>query len=241
MRKSPLLSSLTLGLFLLVPSAHAVNYTGEAWLDWTSLKCSGIPITMTATNQTHNVFIHPNSVQSEFFEDWRDHITTLTVPQGATAVSAADSSRLYASFGTFGSGAGNDSVERVGVFSATDTGNLTISIDYTLRTIDVSSLQSNLYSWTGVGLRLYRENTTPIEDHGILNASSRDSVLGGTLSVTQSYQRGAIGSFVATAHALTDVRGSSVPLPDMLWPTLAGMIGIAFWAERRRQQARLTR
>lgn len=241
MRKSPLLSCLTLGLFLLVPPVHAVNYTGEAWLDWTSLKFSGIPIRMTETNQTHNVFIHPNSVRSEFFEDWRPHTTTLNVPQVATAISAADSSRLYASFSTFGSGTGHSEADRVGVFSAMDTGQLTVSIDYTLRTIDVSSLQSNLYSWTGVGLRLYRENTTPIEDHGILNASSRDSVLGGTVSVTQSYQRGAIGNFVATATVLTDVRGSSVPLPDMLWLTLAGMIGIAFWAERRRQQTRLTR
>lgn len=39
---------------------------------------------------------------------------------------------------------------------------------------------------------------------------------------------------------VTGEASGTVPVPDMLWPTLAGLIGIAFWAERRRRQARLT-
>lgn len=55
MRPSPLLSSLTLGFLLLVPPVYAVNYTGEAILDWNTLKFSGIPIMITDKSQTQSM------------------------------------------------------------------------------------------------------------------------------------------------------------------------------------------
>lgn len=237
MRGLLLSSILTLGLFLLAPYVHAINYTGEAWLDWTSLRFSGIPISINSANQTQNVFIHPNSTRSDFSNEWHDHITNFSIPQVATALSDVNSSRVYASFDTFGSGTGNVDTGRTGVFSALGTGTLTISIDYTLQHIGVSTLQINdLHSSAGVGLSLFGENTPRLtEDHGLLTASSRDSTLSGTLTVTQAYQRGGIGDFSATSFVVTDVQGSSVPVPDMLWPTLAGIIGIACYVEWKKR------
>lgn len=255
MRPSPLLSSLTLGLLLLVPPVYAVNYTGEAILDWNTLKFSGIPITMMEDrrSQGYSSFIDQNHTLNSGFNDWRPYITTLNGPQGTTAITAADSSRLYAFFGTSGSMSGNSEVDRLGNFTALGTGQLTVSIDYTLRTIDVASLPNGFTLGTGGLLTLEAEhdhNSQMLESHAqLFGLSGLTDQQQGTLSLTEPYQRGETGEFVASAFVATSgaggslpgFGGSSVPVPDMLWPTLAGMIGIAVWAERRRRQTRFTK
>lgn len=257
MRQSPLLSTLTLGLFLLVPPVHAVNYTGEAWLDWSTLRFSGIPVTMTTDKlqQTTAFALSHNPNQesdgkNEVFPNWSDHTSTATIPS-VTAVSIADASRLYASVNLTGMGSGEADVTRWGGFSATDTGKLTISIDYSLQQIGASSLKDFPLSspqTPTVELLIRNEMFGQAFTPGERDSAGLPTVSGGgrlvdgdrtgILSVTSSFQRGESGYFVA--GALLNAH-SGVPVPDMLWPTLAGMIGIAFWAERRRRQARLAR
>lgn len=239
MRKSPLLSSLIVALFLLVPPVYAVNYTGEAWLDWTTLEISGIPITMTAPRQGHIVTIAPVTGpiirQDHQFQDWRDHNATLSIPQVATAFSSADAERLYTSFGKSGSPAGQAEVFRDSRFTAMDTGNLTISIDYALQHNGVEVLQDSIGS-ANVFLQLGRDQSPLLADRGELVSTSGDRIETGTLSLTRLYQSGDSGGFFTAAHITASGGGSSVPVPDMLWPTMVGMIGLAFWAERRRRQ-----
>ncbi|HWF61728.1 MAG TPA: hypothetical protein VN666_15655 [Nitrospira sp.] len=252
MRQSALFSILTLILFLLVPPVHAVNYTGEAVLNWNTLQFSGIPITISTTRGGQGVGgdIFPNSFPSTGFPQPRNGTLTLSVPHVGTSISSMgsnlfgirSSSPLYASVNTLG-GEGDAGADRNNFFTAMGTGQLTVGIDYTLQQIGQSSLPSDFVSRDIGILSLFRENYPgpPLEDRVELTSSSGDNLKSGTLSVTESYQRGDTGGFIATASVITGEQGSSVPVPDMLWPTLAGMIGIAFWAERRRCQARLTR
>ncbi len=258
MRTSPLLSSLTLGLLLLVPPVHAVNYTGEAVLNWNTLQFSGIPVTMTtdklqettvvASPLTPNQGVGKN--KNDSFSNWSDHTSTVTIPS-ITAVSIADASQLHTSVNVTGPGSGEADATRWGGFSAMDTGNLTISIDYTLQQIGALSLKPFQLASPGpptvslsVGNKMFGETITPGEREvaQLPNVHARlvDGDQTGTLSVTSSFQRGESGYFIADASLTPNSGVSGVPVPDMLWPTLAGMIGIACWAERRRRQAGLT-
>ncbi len=104
MRTSLLFPGMTLGLLLLVPPVYAVNYTGEAMLDWSTLRFSGIPITTTGEAQTQSAFINStHAYQAADFQTWKPNTLTLGVPQTATGTSTADSSQLSSSFTTLSS------------------------------------------------------------------------------------------------------------------------------------------
>jgi hypothetical protein len=245
MRKVLQSLGLALGLFLLVPPVYAVNfnYTGEASLNWNTLRFSGIPITLTEKNQGHGAFAPPNHSQNTIFQDWISHGTSFSFPQGETTAIAntnADSNRLYAFVNLsgvgeparFGGGQANSaSVERSSYFTAMDTGQLTVSIDYTLR--QVGSLPTG-FEATERGLLVLAAGNFSRSgiDQSLLMTTLGAHAQSGTLSITESYQRGETGQFFAEPSVVAGF----VPLPDMLWPTVIGMIGLAFYVERTRRK-----
>jgi hypothetical protein len=64
------------------------------------------------------------------------------------------------------------------------------------------------------------------------------SVPGGKIQPLDGLTESGFGPMAV--RILGEVPGT-VPLPDMLWPTLLGLIGIAFWVERRRCQGHFMR
>jgi hypothetical protein len=145
MRKHALFLSLLLGVFPLALPVHAINYTGEAWLDWTSLRTTGIRITMREFGQIHGVVVSPNNFREDVFQDWRDHTASLNIPP-VTSISQADANRVYTSVSTLGPSTGTASATRGLVFTALDTGKLTVSVDYTLQHTGVSNLPNDFTS-----------------------------------------------------------------------------------------------
>jgi hypothetical protein len=218
-------------LLFLAPPTYAISHLGEASVDWNSLKFSGVPVTVTDMFQRHSIDSSASLSRAVEFQEWRDHTLTQTVPQFATLRNSADADWLYASINTFGSGEGFTSVERGGRITPLETGDLTVSIDYTLSHSGVPSSQDNFNSLAIVDLTFQRDEGTA------LGSELGDGILAGTLSRPAPVKSGESLFFGIRVGA--DTR--SVPLPDMLWPTLAGMLGIAFWAERKRRHERLMR
>lgn len=242
MRKVLLSLSLVFGPLLLAPPAYAVSYTGEAWLNWNTFQISGIPIQTSFIYQQHIVggFSGPSSGDGRYadFPAWRNHTVTFSIPQVTTAVTSADSSRLYSAVTLFGSSVeqqGQAILNRSAFFTALDTGNLHVSIDYSLRQFGV---RDGLGSNVDVTLILARDvaGGDDIRSTASLPSVEGDGIRTGTLSLTQSIQRGEAWSFLAGTSVAAANLSSSVPVPDMLWPTLVGMIGLAFYVERTRRK-----
>lgn len=240
MRTFLLLSSLTLGLFLLVPPVYAVNYSGDAVLDWSSLRISGIPITITGRDQHTDAIIYATptggpilSHHDNYFHDWISHTDSVNHPQGGSAISIADSNQLSSSVHSLDSTLYIEAfTDRSASFTAQDTGRLTVSIDYTLE----RPVGKGTYEYGDLELG---GGTNPHDARDTASLSyigSDNTVQSGTFTVSQLFQRGGTGAFYTAVGASTTY---SVPIPDMLGPTLAGLIGLAVWAERRRRQSPL--
>jgi hypothetical protein len=240
MRKVLLPFSLVLGLLLLAPPAYAVSYTGEAWLNWNTLQISGIPIKTSFIFQQHllTAFSDPGAglFRNADFPAWRNHTVALSIPQVTTAVTNADSSRLYSAVTLFGSSVGQlgqADLLRSAFFTALDTGKLHISIDYSLRQFGV---RDGLGANVDVALILARDVGEDVRSTASLPSAEGDGVRTGTLSLTQSIQRGEAWSFLASTDVAVGNLSSSVPLPDTLWPMLVGLIGLIFYVEWARRK-----
>lgn len=247
MRPLSLLLSLTIGLVLLfVPPVWAVSYPGgDAVINWNTLRFDGIPIKSTGLGE--HVFVEIDTTatspsQSAGFLDWRNLQKGITVPQAATAVSTVSSDQLSAFVSPLGStmSATEADAARELNFTALATGPLTVSVDYTLQPINNSTSGSSGFEVASVGLSnglLSVGNALSARDSQFLSLSSSEvPAQSGTLSVTETYRKGDTGQFSITAGSHFEGSGHSVPLPDMVWPTLACLIGMAVWMERRRHQ-----
>ena len=212
-------------LLFLAPPSYAISHLGEAWVDWNSLKFSGVPVTVTDMFQRHSIESSTSPPTIIEFKDWRDHTLTQTVPQFATLRNSADADRLYASINTFGSGEGFTSVERGGRITPLETGNLTTSIDFNLRQSE--PIPQGIESVPQTGIHFFRD--LEITENRL---GSEISNVCCQQSFTLPVERGESWFFSVDAR----VRTTSVPLPDMLLPTSLGLIGIALWVERRRRQ-----
>lgn len=239
MRKCAPFLSLLFGVFAFLPPVYAVNYTGEAWMDWNSLRFSGIPITLKDKEQTGGAFVRSfrsgeviNKGQDGL--EWSNSNITSTIPQVATAIRSTDGERLYASVGIFGSGEGGVVMGRAATFTAMDTGRLTISIDYTLQHVGVPTPPGSFSASESVYLHLAGDTFNDSTSRSLSSILS-DGKETGILSLTGPYKNGELGFFITEALA-NGSSGVSVPLPDMLWPTLVGMIGLTFYVERTRRK-----
>ena len=125
---------------------------------------------------------------------------------------------------------------RAATFTAVDTGRLTISIDYTLQHVGVLTPPGGFSASESVYLHLAGDTFNDSTSRSLSSILLSDGKETGILSLTGPYKNGELGFFITEALANGSSGVSSVPLPDMLWPTLVGMIGLAFYVERTRRK-----
>lgn len=87
-------------------------------------------------------------------------------------------------------------------------------------------------SLASVSLSLF--NPTILTTSAQLDAASGIGSRVGTLSLTRFFGTGESGNF------LLETKMHAVPAPDMLWPTLIGMIAIAVFFRRRQRSEAMT-
>jgi hypothetical protein len=120
-----------------------------------------------------------------------------------------------------------------GLLTATEAGSLTISLNYTLSYSGVPIGDPDFFSHARAGLSVgnYADVNQQFAHKDFhLPPLSDPTNQQGTLSVSYLFNTGQSVPF----SMFTIVNGQ-VPTPDMLWPTLAWLIGVALWWERRQR------
>lgn len=123
--------------------------------------------------------------------------------------------------------------QRAGWITANESGALTISVGYGLTTVVATDV-----SRAGQGVLLQLSELAGgfnDVDTATLDARFGAASRTGTLVSTIMMSAGEIARFSLSAGTGGDI--TSVPEPDMLWPMLIGMVGIAILAERRRHRS----
>jgi hypothetical protein len=248
MRRNILFISVLFGWLFVAPAAFATSYSGSTLLDWSTLTFSGIGFSFSSQFQSQFTHVDVDEValltpggKLSTFNDpsWVSHTLIDSISQIGTAVSIADTSVLYASASQTGIGAAVASTERFASFIPTATGNLTISINYTLMqsgVLDNTPFLGNqrIFATTSAFLNLtasgfpFNPITADITTSG---AGLRNELKTGTLSFTRWFNAGESGEL---RLGVSSISAQVVPVPDMLWPTLLGMLGVGLYAERAR-------
>jgi hypothetical protein len=246
MRRNILSIGVVLNVLLLASQAFAISYSGSALLDWGKLTFSGINITINSEPLASR-FTHLAGVMEAggdigrldltdgapgFRPGWDDW-TVIGSNSIGTLVTAANVTSLYASATMTGSGPfGFETYvisERGGSLVANQTGYLTVSIPYILTH---SGIQSSDVAFTSRGLASLSLNSvgSSTETFVDLHTASGITSRTGTLSLTRFFNEGEFSTLL--------VHGSvtAVPAPEMLWPTLVGMVGIVLYVEMRRRR-----
>jgi hypothetical protein len=236
MRKLFLLTGLIFGVLLLSPPAFAVSYSGSAQLDLSTLTFSGIDVRVSPFFQYQQAFVSENvganccggMTVNNTVDDrtgWSDRSVSAQLPLGL-AVTTADQSLLSAAVTNIDIDAGqlNAQVWRRGILVANEAGDLTVSVRYALTNNGVPSSVSPHWSFSaGTSLNLGGLDDTRDRLNSGVGLET------GTLSLTRWYNQGE--STVIDLAAQTT--GGSVPLPGMLWPTAALLIGAFVLARRK--------
>lgn len=254
MLRNVLFPGFIIGLLLFATPAWTLDYSGSASIDWSTLTLSGIPINISddfAPNlQGHAVNLVSSlpppadpSIFTSFGTGYHTNWSTtealsITLPeiQLGTGSSIADATHLTASVNMVGPGVIDALINRNAWFHAAGTGNLTVTIGYSLTQVGVPSLHSGFASTATAGLTLNSLGGAETSALATLASSSGPSQTG-VLSLTHTFQVGEIGNFTAFA---SEHASQSVPVPDMLWPTILGMVGIACIVAWRRPRERLS-
>jgi hypothetical protein len=236
--RRPLVSlGIFLSSFIFTSPAFAISYSGSTLLDFSNFSFSGISITNLSSSSQFQVQSNdvagPAGHQGDgaaFFTPWENHTEVNSIPGVITAVTVADGSQLSTSvtmnvccIGT----TADPYSSRFGSFIANEAGNLSIAIPFSLTHSGVPSPITGFSSIARASLSL----------GGISTSAKLDAAFGsgsrhGILSLTRFFGAGETGGFGLETSINAAYR--SVPAPDLLWPTLAGMIGIVFLAEWKR-------
>jgi hypothetical protein len=244
-RRFPFLAIL-LAVLLLPPRAFAVSYSAFTVLDLNNLSFNGISLTnLSSINGLQvqaNDVAGPNGHQGDgaaFFTPWENHTEVNSISGVVTAVTVADQSKLSTSLsmslcctGT----TGDPYSSRFGSFVTNEAGNITVAIPFTLEHSGIPSPITGFFSIAWASLSLSGLSTSAQLDAAFGNGSRF-----GTLSLTRFFGAGETGLFGIETSINASYR--AVPLPNMLWPTVAGIVAMFLIAEvkRRRMQAeRLT-
>lgn len=235
MRRNFLFASFLLGLLLLASPAFAINYSASAFLDLTSLSFSGINFTLTEGPpgnvpyaQRGAVSVSPpccfafDDPKSEF---WLDVHTGTEIPTVGTANAVFSSTQLASSINLIGPGDAFSNTLRQGTIFAQEAGYLTASIRYSFAQSGVPSSLTGFSAGSHVGLNLGLSNLLVSPD--LANGTQT-----GTLSTSWFFNANESALFALS----TGTSASAVPEPNMLWPTLAGMVGITLVVGVRRRQ-----
>jgi len=226
MRRNILFASLVIGLLLLAPPAFAINYSASAWLDFSNLTFSGIGVSLNPDEQR---LATSKSVLPSL--GWPDQTLTTDIPGSQTEVVIADSTQGKTSISMTGGDVAFADFIRWGTVVANEAGNLTVSIPYTLMQSGIPTGDPSFSSIAEVGLNLPTSDNSA-SSHLIITNMSGEGSWSGVLSVTRYFSAGETHSLIVNAR--NDAR--VVPLPNMLWPTLAGMVGLGLLHERQRRR-----
>jgi hypothetical protein len=235
MRRNLLSSCCLLGLLFLAPPAFAISYSGSTLLDFSNFSISGIGIThlssMSASQVQSNDVAGPAGHQGDgaaFIIPWENHTETNSIPGVVTAVTVADQTQVSTSVtmtlccaGT----AADPYSSRFGSFIANEAGNLTLTIPFTFMHSGVPNPITGFSSIAHANLSLSELSTSAQLDAALGIGSHQ-----GLLSLTRFFGAGENGRFGLETSINAAYR--SVPEPDLLWPTLSGLVGIALFAMR---------
>jgi hypothetical protein len=223
------------GLLFLTSPAFAISYSTSAFLDLSTLSFSGISTSSLSSgsqSQTQHTFITGSTTGFSNEPSWLSAMVTQEDPQFGTAVAIAGPNLMTSSITYTGPSGGVSSfVYRDAAFTANSTGYLTASIQYGLAQGGVLANSPLQVGGSNVQMDFV------FLSNGISDAlATHGSVVGdgsrtGILSLTQWFNAGQEARLSLSAASFA----SSVPVPDVLWPTLAGLISLAILAERTRR------
>lgn len=218
---------LALSLALTTP-AFALNYTGTASFDWAALTFSGIPVTI----EPEHIDLHAVELsgRGETFSDYQSTPMDVAIPGIGRGMTDVTDTQFLASITLNSEGTALSQALHETFFAVTQSGDLTVSIPYHLTQTDGPLTASSLAEMT---LGHYENAQT---SQTVLNTLNTDRT--GTLSVTHYFtlgESGFLNAFLLTTA--TAPQGSSVPVPDLFWPSLFTMLVLA-WALLRRRHGR---
>jgi hypothetical protein len=169
-----------------------------------------------------------------------DEKFTEHLPSLGTVTTLASNTELSSSLHMVNLSNGWGLLVRDGLITATQAGSLSISINYSLSHSGVLATPDfNANGALGMGVGYFE---TPSHQFLVETFHIRDFQSPtlfdpinqhGTLRLTHLFANA--GESIPF-EIFAQTRVEKVPEPDMLWPTLAGMIGIAVFAERMRRQ-----
>lgn len=221
-----------LTIVVLAGPAWALNYSGSTWFDLSTLRFSGVPVSVPVDSEHIHGYgiVLDSALPRNDPGDYRsfstgyaitagDEILRETVPVVGTASSIASGPLLTATNTLVGPGSLRSVIFRAGEIMALEAGTLTMSVGYGLSHAgDVGSVKSDVIFESRFGSAFERT---------VLPAGNGN----GTLSISRFFETGERAFFSAYTEIATS--STSVPLPGMLWPTAVGLLGLAGWWERR--------
>lgn len=218
------LAVLFVTLMLTVP-AHALDYTGIASIDWSSLTFSA-PVTL----EPDRIEMNAASIAGGD--------TNISEWQGAGSMdfniaglghvfTTSDSAQILASVNLISDGFGQAQMLREGFFVVGQTGDLTISLNYNLSHLGIPPADFTASAFADLGLGT--------QDQQVVLASNSDGQTG-TLSLTQFFTVGDQGVFSASVGVQGAGSGGSVPIPHLYWPSLVSMVGLVMLGAWRQQR-----
>jgi hypothetical protein len=232
MRRPLLFIDILFYLLLLASPVFAISYSTSAFLNITTLSFSGVSISPLGSggfSQTVSTFLGGTTTGGSK-SSWVSEKVNQHDSQVGEAGAIGDSKFMGTSANLIGSsGSLSSFVSRDATFSINGTGNLTVSIQYALA-------QSGLLEPAHVGgsfvtmdfVFLSNGIADQLQTQGSFPGDGSKS---GTLRLTQWFDAGQ----EATLNLRTTSFVAQVPVPDMLWPTLAVIVGLAMFTEKRRR------
>jgi len=236
-------------LFSSVP-VFADSFSASVALDLRSLTFSGIPVSLsqviphptepTFSNippQTQNSFLFHHAANGAFLQDnissptWADGTVTEHLPAVGKATSLINSTELSSSMMLLTSGLAGSLTARDALLTASQTGALTVSIDYSLRHSGAVVGDPDFLTVGRAGLSVGRFGEATQQRHFadlFLPPLDVPKMQQGTLSVTRFFNAGE-----STLFEIFTTVAATVPEADMLLSTLVGLVGIAVLARRR--------
>jgi hypothetical protein len=221
-------------MLLLASPAFATSYSSAVLLDWSSLTFSGVGSDLSPGLQGNSHFLN-ECCSGALADPWSDFSRTVILPGVAATTTYVDNRSLFASLNVFSPDLYHATIAmaRIGQINVLETGFLTMSIPYTIMQAGASSLGSGFFSTAQAGLGFCSLGGPACPLTAEILSTSGDGAKTGTLSITRFFQAGDQVPF----SAIADIRYNAVPVPDMLWPTLAGLVAIAVYAERIRRRS----
>lgn len=231
-----LLLALILSLTLTVP-AYA-DYSGSAVLDWSSLRFSGGTVLLNdhaapvLQLQGVNIVgdIGSGGVGLWEVNDWTPVPFAFDLPGVGSVAASVTDTQMIASGTLVSTGLVDSAVGRQSGFEIPVTGEITATVHYSLTHIGVPPLVSG-WATNEASVQMYLGEQSAIASLSSTTPGSQS----GTLSLTHLFHAGDSGTFTLGAFLMPvpAQRGGSVPVPGMLWPSIALFVGLGLLAWRR--------